>query len=146
MSLYKVNYCKYYTEDEGKQVWKPTALWTNCEFVQPRPLCRAGARCEFMQACGDKHTYAIKKGTSMTKAERMRIPRELCKAIMEASIKHVHANWERLHLSSSGSSGSTGGDGGSAVAVAATSPSVTSASASASAMTVPASLLCSDGE
>ena len=43
-----VHYCKYYTEAEGKQVCKPTALWTGCEYFEPRPLCTKGNRCNFM--------------------------------------------------------------------------------------------------
>ena len=121
---YVVHYCKYYTAEEDKQVHKPTALWTNCEYFEPLPLCFTGARCEFMKPCGKQHTHSIRKGTTMTLAQRMRIPRELCKAIMEASIKQVHANWERLRPS--GSSVTSG-------SVTSTSASLTSGSAESSA-------------
>ena len=87
-----VHYCKYYTEAEGKQAHKPTALWTDCEFFTPRPLCTKGNRCNFM--AGSRHAHTISKSTTV-KAERLRIPQELCKAVEEASRKQVHANWMR---------------------------------------------------
>jgi hypothetical protein len=89
-----VTYCKYYSEAEGHQAKKATALWTDCRWFTPRPICTPNARCQFMsEDASHKHKCTIEVG-KCTKAQRIRIPEALCLDIEKASSEQVQANWQ----------------------------------------------------
>ena len=55
--LKRADYCKY-----GKPYQKPTAIWTNLDNWEPRPICCKGCRCESHD--GSKHLRSAQKEPS----------------------------------------------------------------------------------
>jgi hypothetical protein len=64
-----VTYCQY-----GDTRMKPTDIWTNLYFWEPRPMCKNG------DSCHEAAPRGAKTGTQGLKGdmERSRIPKELC--------------------------------------------------------------------
>lgn len=70
-----VTYCQY-----GDTRMKPTDLWTNLSFWQPRAVCKNGAPCHVAAPRGSSTgTQGIK-----TYYERSIVPRELCLEMLRA--------------------------------------------------------------
>ena len=69
-----VTYCQY-----GDTRMKPTDIWTNCDILTPRPMCHNG------DSCHESAPRGSKTGTQgiSNRADRARIPEELCKEIYE---------------------------------------------------------------
>lgn len=83
-----ITYCKYATGDEMKRM-KPTDIWTNNlrslmnpNGWEPKPMCKNGDPCHEPAPRGSKTGTQGLKGNY----ERSKIPEQLCKEILEASI------------------------------------------------------------
>ncbi len=70
-----VTYCQY-----GDTRMKPTDIWTNCPWWQPRPMCKNGAPCHVAAPRGSSTGT---QGIS-TYFDRSRVPQGLCLEILEA--------------------------------------------------------------
>ena len=70
-----VTYCQY-----GDNRMKPTDIWTNCKYWEPRPMCKNG------DTCHESAPRGSKTGTQGIKGARDRsvIPRELAVEILNA--------------------------------------------------------------
>lgn len=70
-----VTYCQY-----GDTRMKPTDIWTNYPFWQPRKMCKNGMPCHVSAPRGSRTgTQGI-----ATYYDRSRVPQELCKEILES--------------------------------------------------------------
>ena len=87
-----VHYCKYYSDAEGFQFKKPTALWTDCQWFVAREGCTPAARCGFMAVNAKHHEHQLRRGVG-NKEHRIRMPEALCVQIEEASSRAVSHNW-----------------------------------------------------
>jgi len=86
-----VTYCQY-----GEYYQKPTDIWTNCTSWDPKPPCKAGARCHVASQRGWSHmgVMGLKDAT-----ERAKIPIALCREIAGASMRgYREQNQDRLRL------------------------------------------------
>ena len=74
---YTISYCQY-----GDDRMKPTDIWTNNIFWNPRPICKNG------EACHDEAPRGSKTGTQgLSNAyERSKIPRLLCYDILKSCL------------------------------------------------------------
>lgn len=73
-----VTYCQY-----GDTRMKPTDIWTNCTEWTPRAMCKNGAPCHIAAPRGSSTgTQGIK-----TYKDRSRVPKELCREILDNLIK-----------------------------------------------------------
>ena len=72
-----VTYCQY-----GDYRMKPTDIWTNDVYWNPRPVCHNG------DSCHESSPRGSSKGTQgiMNPIERARIPRDLCIDILNSCI------------------------------------------------------------
>jgi len=74
---YTISYCQY-----GDDRMKPTDIWTNNIFWNPRPICKNG------EACHDEAPRGSRTGTQgLSNAyERSKIPRLLCYDILKSCL------------------------------------------------------------
>ena len=77
MVRHTVTYCQY-----GDTRMKPTDIWTNNLDWQPRPMCKNGMPCHQSAPRGSSTGTQGVKG----KADRSRIPHELCIEIMQSCL------------------------------------------------------------
>jgi site-specific DNA-cytosine methylase len=72
-----ISYCQY-----GDERMKPTDIWTNNIFWNPRPICKNG------EACHDEAPRGSRTGTQgLSNAyERSKIPRLLCYEILKSCL------------------------------------------------------------
>ena len=74
---YTISYCQY-----GDDRMKPTDIWTNNIFWNPRPMCKNG------EACHDEAPRGSRTGTQglPNAYERSKIPRLLCYEILKSCL------------------------------------------------------------
>ena len=86
-------YCKY-----GFPYKKPTAIWTNLEKWQPRPMCTPANPCDLME--NRRHPFTAQRGPSKRQGQLMAndrfsrhqlysMPPELCKEFAEACVQFL---------------------------------------------------------
>ena len=73
---YTVTYCQY-----GDSRMKPTDIWTNNPYWEPRPMCKNGDKCHVSAPRGSQTGKQGLKGNY----ERSKLPDELCQEILEAT-------------------------------------------------------------
>ena len=74
---YTVTYCQY-----GDTRMKPTDIWTNIPNLKLKPMCKNGMPCHVSAPRGSSTgTQGIK-----TYKDRSRVPKELCKNILEQCV------------------------------------------------------------
>jgi hypothetical protein len=73
---YTVTYCQY-----GDSRMKPTDIWTNNPYWEPRPMCKNGDKCHVSAPRGSQTGTQGLKGNY----ERSKLPEELCQEILEAT-------------------------------------------------------------
>ena len=73
---YTVTYCQY-----GDSRMKPTDIWTNNPYWEPRPMCKNGDKCHVSAPRGSQTGTQGLKGNY----ERSKLPDELCQEILEAT-------------------------------------------------------------
>ena len=77
LKRYTVTYCQY-----GDTRMKPTDIWTNIPNLKLKPLCKNGMPCHVSAPRGSSTgTQGIK-----TYKDRSRVPKELCKNILEQCV------------------------------------------------------------
>lgn len=73
---YTVTYCQY-----GDSRMKPTDIWTNNPYWEPRPMCKNGDKCHVSAPRGSQTGTQGLKGNY----ERSKLPDELCQEILEST-------------------------------------------------------------
>ena len=73
---YTVTYCQY-----GDSRMKPTDIWTNNPYWEPRPMCKNGDKCHVSAPRGSQTGTQGLKGNY----ERSKLPEELCQEILEST-------------------------------------------------------------
>jgi hypothetical protein len=73
---YTVTYCQY-----GDSRMKPTDIWTNNPYWEPRPMCKNGDKCHVSAPRGSQTGTQGLKGNY----ERSKLPEELCQEILESA-------------------------------------------------------------
>jgi hypothetical protein len=73
---YTVTYCQY-----GDSRMKPTDIWTNNPYWEPRPMCKNGDKCHVSAPRGSQTGTQGLKGNY----ERSKLPEELCLEILESA-------------------------------------------------------------
>ena len=73
---YTVTYCQY-----GDSRMKPTDIWTNNQYWEPRPMCKNGDKCHVSAPRGSQTGTQGLKGNY----ERSKLPEELCQEILESA-------------------------------------------------------------
>lgn len=73
-----VTYCQY-----GATVMKPTDIWTSNQRWLPKPMCKPGNSCHVSSPSGTNKGLARSATTAFS---RSKIPDELCREILLASI------------------------------------------------------------
>ena len=71
-----VTYCQY-----GDSRMKPTDIWTNNPYWEPRPMCKNGDKCHVSAPRGSQTGTQGLKGNY----ERSKLPEELCLEILESA-------------------------------------------------------------